>query len=125
MEYIRFIRRPKTKENDLGMVCSDSGKIVGVSFEEIMRQWLIHQFPHEYVVTLRNINISSKGADFWIKLSRDKVLLFLHKEFVLLRCKDKKSAIQLISSIPYTFAEAVAFGDSTPFAHNSTEDFLI
>jgi hypothetical protein len=63
---------------------------------------------------LRNIDLSQKGEDFWYKLSGDKVAPFVHKEFVVLRCKDRSSAKDLAMSIPEKFADTIAFANGIP-----------
>lgn len=121
-EYIKFIKSkniyPEESTGYKRILYNNSGKIAGVSFESIMGPWLAINMPHESVIILRNIDISKKGIEFWIKLSRDSVFPFIGKEFVILRCKDEDSAEEILRSIPTNFADAISFVDSSPVSYN-------
>lgn len=100
---------------------SSDKDLVGVHTYEVLAAFVKAKYPGEYVVVLSDVDLASKDDAFWRKLPKEKVSQF-KKDFVVLRCKDRKQAMDISTSTDSGFATAYAFQDGVLIDTNLGED---
>jgi hypothetical protein len=85
-------------------------KVIGYTERDILIQWAAHNFRHDVVIILRNVNVIMKNTIFWksIDSTNRKELL---KEVPVLFFKDLTEAWHVFESIDPEFSEAYYFAN--------------
>lgn len=90
---------------ELEFAQSSDQKLLGFSFYEVLGDWSKDAYPSSFVLILKDVDPSRKGPTFWSRLSDTQIRAF-NKDIVVMRCKDKMQAAEMLESIPRDFAEA-------------------
>lgn len=93
------------------------------SFDEltVLEGWAKYSFPNDYVVILKDINVSAKEASFWLKLPQHYRPHFLG-DYVVLTCENSMEVHRLCDKIDYDFALAYGFAYGELIDNNEPEN---
>jgi hypothetical protein len=83
-------------------------KIRGLNITSILEEWVLLKYPHEVLVILIDIDVSTKPMSFWATIPYAKEVLFT-KEVIILKCKDRRQMEQIVDSTSITFATAIGY----------------
>lgn len=100
-----------------GLFLNNDKKLEGLSYAEIIGQWVRYKYPYDTIVVLKDVNVSERGLSFWAKIPRDK-LEHIQKDIIVLRCGSKENANEIVDSIEPSFAEAFAFSGGILINYN-------
>lgn len=87
-------------------------KLQGISYYEIIDQWVNCFFKNQYVIILTNVRVETKNIAFWAKLPNNYKIQFV-EDVIILRCKDKSEIEMLVRNIEEEFAEAIGYANGT------------
>jgi len=96
---------------------SAGDKLYGFSVLDLIQYWSARLWMNQYVVILLDVNLGSKGPEFWSRLTRDQKES-LNNDIVVLRCKDKTELLHLTDSIDPSFATAYGLLNGTLLVSN-------
>jgi len=92
-------------------------KLEGFSYSEVIGEWARVRYPYEFIVVLKDVNVSERGLSFWAKIPKEK-LEHIQKDVIVLRCGTKENACEIVDSIERQFAEAFAFANGVLINYN-------
>ncbi len=85
-----------------------TGKVIGFNNSEVIGKWSSQIWVNEIVVILTDINFAGKERTFWNTLTAHQRTQFI-KDVVVLKCRDKNEASELVTSISPDFATATTY----------------
>lgn len=95
----------------------NSSKLKGMSYEDIISEWVLAKHRNNHIVVLTNINVQAKNIQFWAKVPTTDMVHFV-KDIVILHCTDKTEVSRLVENIPSNFADAIGYSAGTLVINN-------
>lgn len=80
-------------------------KVVGLDWEDILKQWIETRIDSDPYVVLFDVDLSSRPSEFWAKIPYEKKMAF-NKDVVVMKCSNLNQAIEIAESILPNFGKA-------------------